>query len=44
MDPETPFGEALEKLELLREGTPTNAAILLFGRNPQRSILNYMRR
>jgi ATP-dependent DNA helicase RecG len=36
LDPETPFREALDKLELLREGKPTNAAILLFGRKPQR--------
>jgi len=35
LDPETPFREALDKLELLREGKPTNAAILLFGRKPQ---------
>ena len=39
LDPETPFGEALEKLELLKEGKPTNAAILLFGRNPQRFFI-----
>jgi len=39
LDPETPFREALEKLELLREGKPTNAAILLFGRNPQRFFI-----
>jgi ATP-dependent DNA helicase RecG len=36
LDPETPVREALEKLELLREGKLTNAAILLFGKNPQR--------
>ena len=35
LDPETPVREALEKLELLREGKLTNAAILLFGENPQ---------
>ncbi len=39
LDPDTPFGEALEKLELLREGELTNAAILLFGRNPQRFFI-----
>jgi len=39
LDPETPFREALDKLELLREGKPTNAAILLFGRKPQRFFI-----
>jgi len=39
LDPETPFREALEKLESLREGKPTNAAILLFGKNPQRFFI-----
>ncbi len=29
LDPETPFREALDKLELLREGKPTNAAMKL---------------
>jgi len=36
LDPEAPLREALEKLELLREGKLINAAILLFGKNPQR--------
>lgn len=36
LDPETPLREALENLELLRYGKLTNAAILLFGKNPQR--------
>ena len=39
LDPETPFREALEKLELLKEGKLTNAAILLFGKNPQRCFI-----
>ena len=39
LDPETPFREDLEKLELLREGKLTNAAILLFGKNPQRFFI-----
>ena len=34
-----PFSEALEKLELLRDGKLTNAAILLFGKNPQRFFI-----
>lgn len=36
LDLVTPVRESLEKLKLLREGMPTNAAILLFGKNPQR--------
>lgn len=36
LDSETPVGESLNKLNLLNEGNPTNAAILLFGKNPQR--------
>jgi len=39
LDPETPIRESLEKSELLREGKPTNAAILLFGKNPQRFFI-----
>jgi len=39
LDPETPFREALEKLELLRGAKLTNAAILLFGKNPQRFFI-----
>jgi ATP-dependent DNA helicase RecG len=39
LDPETPFREALEKLELLKEGKLTNAAILLFAKNPQRCFI-----
>ena len=35
LDLETPVRETLEKIELLREGKLTNAAILLFGKNPQ---------
>ena len=33
LDLEIPVRESLEKLKLLREGKPTNAAILLFGRS-----------
>ena len=36
LDPDTPVRESLEKLDMLRVGVPTNAAILLFGRDPQR--------
>ena len=36
LDLDTPVRESLEKLDMLRDGIPTNAAILLFGRNPQR--------
>jgi len=39
LDPETPIREALDKLELLEEGKLTNAAILLFGENPQRFFI-----
>lgn len=34
----TPSGEVLTHLHLLCEGQPTNAAILLFGRDPQRFL------
>lgn len=36
LDLEIPVRESLEKLKLLREGMPTNAAILLFGRSTQK--------
>ena len=36
LDVEIPVRESLEKLKLLREGMPTNAAILLFGRSTQK--------
>ena len=36
LDPRTPGREALENLGLVSGGKPTNAAILLFGKNPQR--------
>lgn len=39
LDPETPVREALEKLELFREGKLTNTAILVFGKNPQRFFI-----
>ena len=39
LDPGTPSREALEHLELLSGGKPTNAAILLFGKNPQRFFM-----
>jgi ATP-dependent DNA helicase RecG len=38
LDTETPVDTALESLELLKDGRPTNAAILFFGRNPQKFI------
>lgn len=38
LDTETPIETALESLELLKDGRPTNAAILFFGRNPQKFI------
>jgi len=38
LDPDTPAETALESLELLKDGKFTNAAILLFGRNPQKFI------
>jgi ATP-dependent DNA helicase RecG len=38
LDPDTPAEMALDSLELLNDGRPTNAAILFFGRNPQRFI------
>jgi len=37
--PNIPIREALERLELTRNGRVTNAAILLFGKNPQRFFL-----
>ena len=36
---ETPVEEALERLELIKNGKLTNAAILLFGKNPQKFFL-----
>jgi ATP-dependent DNA helicase RecG len=36
IDPDITFREALERLELTRNGRITNAAVLLFGKNPQR--------
>ena len=36
LDPDTSVRETLEKLYLLRDEIPTNAAILLFGKDPQR--------
>src|SRR3972149_7121124 len=39
LDPEAVLSEALEKLELLRDGKLINAAILLFGKNPQRFVV-----
>ncbi|MBN1127767.1 MAG: DUF4062 domain-containing protein [Chitinispirillaceae bacterium] len=37
-DPSTPVSEVLTHLGLLRENVLTNAAVLLFGRNPQKFI------
>ena len=39
LDPKTPLEEALNRLNLIRNGKLTNAAILLFGLNPQKFIL-----
>ncbi|MDA2935988.1 helix-turn-helix domain-containing protein [Patescibacteria group bacterium AH-259-L05] len=39
VEPETPVGEALERLGLIKNGKLTNAAILLFGKKPQRFFL-----
>ena len=39
IDPDTPTKDALKRLELMAERNPTNAAILLFGKNPQRLFL-----
>ncbi len=40
LNSKTPVKEALEKLNLLVNGKLTNAAILLFGKNPQKFILS----
>jgi len=39
LDPKSPIEEALSRLDLLRDGNLTNAAILLFGKNPQKFVL-----
>ncbi|MBM3241859.1 hypothetical protein FJZ31_36780 [Candidatus Poribacteria bacterium] len=39
INPNTSVREALERLELTRNGRVTNAALLLFGKNPQRFFL-----
>lgn len=39
IDPATPVKETLERLQLLKEDRLTNAAILLFGNDPQRFFL-----
>jgi ATP-dependent DNA helicase RecG len=39
LDPKTPIGEALNRLNLIKNGKLTNAAILLFGLNPQKFVL-----
>jgi ATP-dependent DNA helicase RecG len=39
VEPETPVEEALEKLKLTKNGKLTNAAILLFGKKPQKFFL-----
>ena len=38
IDPDTPVETALESLELLKDGRLTNAALIFFGRNPQKFI------
>lgn len=39
IDPKTSVKEALNKLELLKDDSLTNAALLLFGKNPQKFFL-----
>lgn len=39
IDPKTPVEEALNRLDLIKNGKLTNAAILLFGSNPQKFVL-----
>ncbi|MCK5509962.1 putative DNA binding domain-containing protein [Candidatus Parcubacteria bacterium] len=39
VEPETPIKEALERLELIKDGKLTNAGVLLFGKNPQKFFL-----
>ena len=39
VEPETPVKEGLERLELIKNGKLTNAAILLFGKKPQKFFL-----
>ncbi len=39
IDENTPITESLERLELLKDGKLTNAAVLLFGKIPQRFFL-----
>ena len=39
LNPKTPVKEALNRLNLIRNGKLTNAAILLFGLNPQKFVL-----
>lgn len=39
IDPKTPVKEALNKLDLLKDDLLTNAALLLFGKNPQKFFL-----
>jgi ATP-dependent DNA helicase RecG len=39
INPNTSVKEALERLELTRNGRVTNAAVLLFGKNPQKFFL-----
>lgn len=39
IDPKTPVEEALNKLDLLKDDSLTNAALLLFGKNPQKFFL-----
>ena len=39
VEPETPVTEALERLELMKNGKLTNAAVLVFGKKPQKFFL-----
>ena len=36
---DSPVGDALLRLKLLKEGKPTNGAVLLFGKDPQRRFI-----
>lgn len=39
VDPETPLKESLERLKLMKDNRLTNAAVLLFGKEPQKFFL-----
>jgi ATP-dependent DNA helicase RecG len=39
IDPSIPVKEALNRIDLLKDGKLTNAAVLMFGKNPQKFLL-----